>query len=88
MKFNVTFYQHITKYDGFRLQFEKSEKTEILNTKELMAVADLRHPILTKKEFFQTHLKDIKGNVRANFRLLARGSYHLEIKPIKKETKK
>lgn len=82
MKFQVTFYPYYTNYQGHYVQTDKSDKTEIMTKKQLKAIADLRHPVLNKEEFFTCQSTDIKGNIRQEFTLSTMGNYYLVIKPI------
>jgi hypothetical protein len=71
----VTFY----KLANGHVQTERAEKTENLTTADLMKIADLRHPVLTKKDFYNVLSTDIKGNKRKEFALLS-GTHYLVVK--------
>jgi hypothetical protein len=71
----VTFYKYNSSYDGFRVQRDTVDKVEYLTKKEVMGLADLRHPILTKREYYENLSTNIKGEKLKEFQLL--GSTHL-----------
>ena len=71
----VTFYKYKIEYDGFRCQYDVVDKVEYLTKKEVMQLADLRHPILTKNEYYNNLSTDIRGLRKEKFELL--GSHHL-----------
>lgn len=82
----VTFYKYNSAYDGFRCQFDVVDKVEYLTKKEVMELADLRHPILTKNEYYENLSTNIRGEKLKEFRLL--GSTHLMIvQPFEKTPK-
>jgi hypothetical protein len=67
----VTFY----KFANGHVQTKTAEKTENLTKAELIKIADLRHPVLSKKEFFEVLSTDIKGNPKKKFELLSTTRY-------------
>ena len=82
----VTFYNYATANDGFRCQYDVVDKVEYLTKKELMQLADLRHPVLTKNEFFENLSTDIKGNKRDKFELLG-STFLMMVEPFIKKAK-
>jgi hypothetical protein len=66
----VTFYKYWCNHSGFYTQIETIDKIEFLTKKEILKIADLRHPILTKNEFYNTLSTDIKGRLKEKFELL------------------
>mgnify|MGYP003475794435 CR=1 FL=1 len=71
IKMKVTFYK-LTKD---HVKTKVVDKTENLTKAELIKVADLRHPVLSKKEFLEVLSHDIKGNPRKEFTLLSNTHY-------------
>lgn len=72
MKFIVEFYPFESAYDGYRVQREKCTKSiEYNSVKELMEIADLRHAVLSKNEFFNVLSKDRNGEYKNKFDLLS-----------------
>jgi hypothetical protein len=67
----VTFY----KFANGHVQTKTAEKTENLTKAELMKIADLSHPILSRKEFFEVLSTDNKGNPKKKFALLSKTRY-------------
>jgi hypothetical protein len=82
MKYLTKFYPFGVNYHGYFIQREKCEKEEILSKKELFAMADLRHAVLSKKEFLEVLMTDRFGKPKPEFELLT--NTHLFIcNPIK-----
>ena len=46
------FYPFKSEFDGYHVQRISVEKTEVLTKKQLFNIADLRHNVLNKKEYF------------------------------------
>lgn len=65
----VEFYKYETQSDGFHIQTETCEKTVQMNKKELLAIADLRHPVLSESEFYDMKSKDQNGGRKQTFGL-------------------
>lgn len=75
----VSFYRHGTNHHGYFVQRENLDKTADMTKKQIFEIADLRHPILTKEEFFEVLSTDINGKKRKCFELLSRSSPHILI---------
>jgi hypothetical protein len=71
----VTFYKYGSNHSGFYVQRDVVDKVQFMTKKELMGIADLRHNVLNKKDFYDTLSTDIKGNLKEKFDLLS--SLHL-----------
>jgi hypothetical protein len=82
----VTFYKYKSEYDGFRCQYDVVDKVEYLTKKEVMELSDLRHPILTKNEFYNNLSTDIRGLCKEKFELLG-SSYLMIVEPFIKPPK-
>jgi hypothetical protein len=83
----VTFYKYDSRYDGFRCQWDAVDRVEYLTKKEVMELADLRHPILTKNEYYENLSTNIKGGKLKEFQVL--GATHLMlVEPFVKTPKK
>ena len=67
----VTFY----KYCNGRVQQDKIDKVESIKKSDLMKIADLGHPVLTRKEYFQLLLTDAKGKPKNEFYLMTNTHY-------------
>jgi hypothetical protein len=68
----ATFY----KLSGFGyVQTEIIDYVKKTTKSELLKIADLRHPVLTKKEFYEVLSTDINGNKRYEFSLLSHTHY-------------
>ncbi len=67
----VTFY----RFANGHVQTKTAEKTEKLTKAKLIEIADLKHPVLSKKEFFEVLSTDIKGNPKKKFDLLSKTHY-------------
>ena len=68
----VTFYKY---HKGSYVQREKVDKVENMTTQDLMKIADLRHPVLTKKEYYDVQSTDIKGKPKNEFSLMSSTHY-------------
>ena len=68
----VTFYKY---HKGSYVQREKIDKVENMTKSDLMKIADLRHPVLTKKEYFDVLSTDAKGNPKNEFSLMTSTHY-------------
>jgi hypothetical protein len=66
----VTFYNYLSQYDGFHIQTDVVDTVKYLTKNEVMELADLRHPVLTKNEFYENMSTDINGKKLNKFRLL------------------
>jgi hypothetical protein len=80
----VTFYKFGTNHSGFYVQNDVVDKVEYLTKKELMGIADLRHNVLNKKDFYDTLSTDIKGNKRDKFELLG-STFLMMVEPFVKK---
>ena len=66
----VTFYKFGSNIHGFYVQNEIVDKVENLTKKDLMSIADLRHNVLTKKEYYDVLSTDKNGKPKDTFYLL------------------
>lgn len=76
----VTFYNYRSEYDGYRCQYDVVDKVEYLNKKEVMALADLRHPVLNAREYYDAISHDYKGLRREKFELPG-STYNMIVEP-------
>jgi hypothetical protein len=83
----VTFYKYKSEYDGFRCQYDVVDKVKYLTKKEVMGLADLRHPILTKNEYYNNLSTDIRGHLKDKFELLG-STFLMVVEPLVKNPKK
>jgi len=68
----VTFYKY---HKGSYVQRKKVDKVKNMTKQDLMEIADLRHPSLTKKEYYDVQSTDIKGNQKDEFSLMSLTHY-------------
>jgi hypothetical protein len=68
----VTFYPFA---GGSYIQTKIILKVETLNKKELMDIADLRHQVLNRLEFYNALSTDINNKKRKAFYLLSNSNY-------------
>jgi hypothetical protein len=73
----VTFYKYGSNHSGFYVQRDAVDKVQFMTKKELMGIADLRHNVLSKNDFYDAVRMDMKGNLKEKFELLS--SFHLLI---------
>lgn len=67
----ATKYPYGTNNSGFYCQLEKpADVYENITKKELMSMADLRHPVLNKSEYYRLLSTDINGKPKPKFQLL------------------
>ena len=62
----VTFYKY---YKGSYVQLEEIDKVKNMTKAELFKIAELRHPILTRREYFNVLTTDDKGSPKKEFTL-------------------
>ena len=62
----VTFYRY---HKGAYVQTEVVDKVESMTKSDLMKIADLRHPVLTKREFYNVLSTDRNGNLKKEFKI-------------------
>jgi|688.fasta_scaffold1371569_1 hypothetical protein len=67
----VSFY----KFHNGHVQQNVIEKVEQMTKAGLMKIADLRHPVFTKKEFYNVLSTDRYGNIKKDFRLMTLTHY-------------
>jgi hypothetical protein len=82
----VTFYKFKSEYDGMRVQRDVIDGVEYLSKSEVMRIADLRHPVLTKNEYYTTLSTDINNLPKHSFELLST-SHLMVIEPFIKQPK-
>lgn len=70
----ATFYK-FGNYQGFYVQTEKIDKIEQVTKKDLLKIADLRHPFLSKSEYYNVITTDIKGKPKKEFSLMSSTHY-------------
>lgn len=63
----ATFYPYGTNNSGFYTQRKTSEKTINVTKSDLLKIADLRHNVLTKREYFEVLSTDLKGKTKERF---------------------
>lgn len=68
--FEVKFY----RYENGHIQTDRLERIEKMNKSDLFKIADLRHPVLNKNEYFQVQSTDMENNLKQTFSLLS--SFH------------
>lgn len=71
----ATFYKYGSNYKGYYIQTEKIDKVEQVTKKDLMKIADLRHPVLSRSEFYNVLSIDIKGRPLKEFSLMTSTHY-------------
>lgn len=71
----ATFYNYGSNYKGYYIQTEKIDKVEQVTKKDLMKIADLRHPVLSRSEFYNVLSTDIKGKPLKEFSLMTSTHY-------------
>lgn len=71
----VKFYKYGSNIHGFFIQTEKLDKTENLNKSDLLKIADLRHPVLNRVEFYNTLSTDRNGQSKKEFSLMTSTHY-------------
>jgi hypothetical protein len=80
----VSFYKYGSNSSGYYVQRDVVDKVVQMTKKELMETVDLRHNVLTRKEYYQVMSTDRHGNAVSEFELL--GSSHLlKVEPFVKK---
>ena len=82
----VTFYKYDSRYDGFRCQWETVDRVGYLTKKEVMEMADLRHPILSKREYYENLSTNIRGEKLKEFQLMG-STYLMVVQPFERPPK-
>ena len=73
----VTFY----RFTGSgHIQTDRVENVLQMTKQELMKIGDLRHPVLSKKDFFRVLSTDKDGNDKPEFDMMTRTHYLLVTK--------
>lgn len=62
----ATFYKFINGH----VQRDVIARVENHSKSELLSLADLRHPVLTRREFYDVLSTDINGNLKEEFELM------------------
>lgn len=65
-------------HHGFYCQYDKPTEVFKVTKKDLIKMADLRHPVLTKNEYYNTLSTDMEGKPLKRFTLMC-SSYLLII---------
>ncbi len=73
----VTFLKLI---NGGHIQTDVNHKVENLTKSQLFKIADLKHPYLTKKEFFEVLCTDKNNLPKKEFRLFSKNNEYLVVK--------
>jgi hypothetical protein len=64
-------YPFFSNHHGFYVQKHKpSQVFDKITKKELIGLADMRHPVLNENEYYETLSTDINGRKRNEFELL------------------